>query len=56
MRGRLIIVKFTSTIQIKYKIEKEKALAMETFKKRLLELDRDLKQKTDDMEEHFEAK
>ena len=29
---------------------------METFKKRLLELDRDLKLKTDDNEENFEAK
>lgn len=43
-------------LETKNKIEKEKALAMETFKKRMLELDRDLKQKTDDNEENFEAK
>ena len=29
---------------------------METFKKRLLELDRDIKQKTEENEENFEAK
>ena len=37
-------------------IEHEKAVAMDTFKKRLLDLDRELKTKTEEANENFELK
>ena len=43
-------------LEQKLKLEKEKAMAMETFKKRIMDLDREMKSKTEECNETFEAK
>ena len=43
-------------LEKKGQLERDKQLQMETFKKRLFELDRELKQKTEECNENFESK
>ena len=43
-------------MEAKLKLEKQTAQTLDTFKKRLMELDRELKQKTEEANETFESK
>ena len=43
-------------LEAKLKLEKQTHNTLETFKKRLMELDRELKQKTEESNDTFEAK